>query len=176
MYKITKENNHVLVKNGNELHAVKLKQIDDNFICTSFKKYPIKNLIAGFDLISFSAYTSFDIDSFFFKDEMNDENQLFDFIQDTIDHTRMQYVLKTKRDHQVKFRTEVLVKIGKYLIHDCVAKVDQEFVYFDRWKCKRSDIYCIVLPNGKRKFRFKFNRHEKCKYDVDDVPLISIPE
>lgn len=175
MYKITKENNHVLVKNGNELHVVKLKQIDDNFICTSFKKYPIENFIGGFDLISFSAYTSFDIDHSFFNDE-NDKNQIFDFIQDTIENTRMQYVLRTKRDHQVKFRTEVLVKIGKYLIHDCVAKVDQEFVYFDRWKCKRSDIYCIVLPNGKRKFRFKFNKHEKCKYNVNNVPFISIPE
>lgn len=175
MYKITKENNQVLVKNGNELHIVKLKQIDDNFICTSFKKYPIENFIGGFDLISFSVYTSFDIDHSFFNNE-NDKNQIFDFIQDTIENTRMQYVLRTKRDHQVKFRTEVLVKIGKYLIHDCVAKVDQEFVYFDRWKCKRSDIYCIVLPNGKRKFRFKFNKHEKCKYNVNNVPLISIPE
>lgn len=176
MYKITKENSHILVKNGNELHIVKLKQFSDEYVCTSFKKYPIKNLVGGFDMNSFTIHDSFEIDSFFFKDEMNDENQIFDFIQNTIDQTRMQYVLKTKRDHQVKFRTEVLVKIGKYLIHDCVAKVDKKFVYFDKWKCKRSNIYCIILPNGKRKFRFKFNKHEKCKYNVDNVPLISIPE
>lgn len=176
MYKITKENSHILVKNGNELHIVKLKQFSDEYVCTSFKKYPVKNLVGGFDMNSFTIHDSFEIDSFFFKDETNDENQIFDFIQNTINQTRMQYVLKTKRDHQVKFRTEVLVKIGKYLIHDCVAKVDKEFVYFDNWKCKRSNIYCIILPNGKRKFRFKFNKHEKCKYDVSNVLLISIPE
>lgn len=173
LYKITKENNRIVVKNGNEYHVVMLRHYDNDFLYTSFKKYPIQNFISAFDLFNCKIIDKDVVcaSELFFEE---DENQMLDFMQDELAKMHMQYMLKTKRDHQVKFRTEVLVKIGKYLIHDSVAKVDKEFVYFDTWKCKRSDVYCIVLPNGKRKFRFKFNKHERCNYNVDNVPLIHL--
>lgn len=177
LYKITKENNKIIVKNGNECHIVMLKHYDNDFLYTSFKKYPMKNFISAFDLFNYKIIKKDNVCAadLFLKE--NKEKQLFANIQSEIEKKRMQYVLKTKRNHQIKFRTEVLVQIEKnkkIFIHDSVAKVDDKFVYFDTWKCHRSNIYCIVLPNGKRKFRFKFNKHEQCNYNVDNVPLIHL--
>lgn len=169
MYIISAKNNRVLVKNGNEYHIVMVKSYDDNFIYTSFKKYPIKNVCAGVELSEYSI--NIDL-NFKFDSSLRAKDSFNDFITCNFEKMQLEHVLKTKRDHQIKFRTEVFVKIDNHLIHDSVAKVDKEFVYFDTWKCKRSDIYCIVLPNGKRKFRFKFNTHVKCNYNVNDVPLI----
>ncbi len=169
MYIVSAKNNRVLVKNGNEYHIVMVKSYDDNFIYTSFKKYPIKNVCAGVELSTHSIVKYL---NFKFDPSLKVEDSFNDFIKLNIEKMNLEYVLKTKRDHQIKFRTEVFVKINNNLIHDSVAKVDKEFVYFDTWKCKRSDIYCIVLPNGKHKFRFKFNTHVKCNYYVGNVPLI----
>ena len=169
MYIVSAKNNRVLVKNGNEYHIVMVNSYDNKFIYTSFKKYPIKNVCAG---VAFSEYSIVKYLNFKFDPSLKVEDSFDDFIKFNLEKINLEYVLKTKRDHQIKFRTEVFVKINNNLIYDSVAKVDKEFVYFDTWKCKRSDIYCIVLPNGKRKFRFKFNTHVKCNYNVNDVPLI----
>ena len=53
LYKITKENNRIIVKNGNECHIVMLKHYDNDFLYTSFKKYPMKNFISAFDLFNY---------------------------------------------------------------------------------------------------------------------------
>lgn len=169
MYIVSAKNNRVLVKNGNEYHIVMINSYDDKFIYTSFKKYPIKNVCAG---VALSEYSIVKYLNFKFDPSLKVEDSFDDFIKFNLEKINLEYILKTKRDHQIKFRTEVFVKINNNLIYDSVAKVDKKFVYFDTWKCKRSDIYCIVLPNGKRKFRFKFNIHVKCNYNVNDVPLI----
>lgn len=150
--------NRVAFKNGNEIIITHVNSYDDNFVYTSYKAFPLNTVIGKFT----------------FENGINYQDKSFSMIKNDLENM---FDIKLNQDndkhkHQIKFRSIVMVKYQNVFIIDCVAKVDDSFVYFDDWKTLKRNVKCII-SNKKRYYRFKFNKHISCNYNVNDVPLYS---